>query len=37
MDPFGNIPLFVPALQGVESRRHTRNIIRELFIALDVP
>lgn len=36
MDPFGNIPLFMSALQGVEPERHTRIIIRELFIALGV-
>ncbi len=36
MDPFGNIPLFMSALQDVDSERHTRIIIRELFIALAV-
>jgi multiple antibiotic resistance protein len=36
MDPFGNIPLFMTALQGIDSTRHTRIIIRELFIALGV-
>jgi len=36
MDPFGNIPLFMAALQGVDSARHTRIIVRELFIALGV-
>ena len=36
MDPFGNIPLFMSALQDVDSERHTRIIIRELFIALGV-
>jgi multiple antibiotic resistance protein len=36
MDPFGNIPLFMSALQNVESERHTRVIVRELVIALAV-
>jgi multiple antibiotic resistance protein len=36
MDPFGNIPLFMTALQGVDQVRHTRIIVRELFIALGV-
>ncbi len=34
MDPFGNIPFFVSALQGVEPARHKRIIARELLIAL---
>jgi multiple antibiotic resistance protein len=36
MDPFGNIPLFMSALQPVDKSRHMRIIIRELFIALGV-
>ncbi len=36
MDPFGNIPLFVSALSGVERKRHLRVIIRELLIALGI-
>ncbi len=36
MDPFGNIPLFVSALSGVDRERHMRVIIRELFIALGI-
>lgn len=36
MDPFGNIPLFMTALQQVDPSRHTRIIVRELFIALGV-
>jgi multiple antibiotic resistance protein len=36
MDPFGNIPLFVSALQNVDSKRHTRVIVRELLIALAI-
>jgi MarC family membrane protein len=36
MDPFGNIPLFISALGNVDRSRHTRIIVRELFIALGV-
>ncbi len=36
MDPFGNIPFFVSALKDVERKRHSRIILRELFIALAV-
>ncbi len=36
MDPFGNIPLFMSALKNVDSKRHTRVIVRELLIALAV-
>jgi len=36
MDPFGNIPLFVSALSGVDRERHMRVIIRELLIALGI-
>jgi multiple antibiotic resistance protein len=34
MDPFGNIPLFLTALKGVESERIKRVVLRELLIAL---
>ncbi len=36
MDPFGNIPFFVAALQQVERRRHLRVTVRELLIAYGV-
>ncbi|MGH9319760.1 MAG: MarC family protein [Vicinamibacteria bacterium] len=36
LDPFGNIPFFLAALQGVPSSRHRRIIVRELVIALGV-
>ncbi len=36
MDPFGNIPLFVSALSGVDRERHMRVIVRELLIALGI-
>jgi len=36
MDPFGNIPLFVSALSGVDRERHMRVIVRELIIALGI-
>jgi len=36
LDPFGNIPFFVAALQNTPRERHKRVIIRELFIALVV-
>jgi MarC family membrane protein len=36
MDPFGNIPLFMSALGNVDEGRHSRIIVRELFIALGV-
>ncbi len=36
LDPFGNLPFFVAALEPVERSRHTRIIIRELLIALAV-
>jgi MarC family membrane protein len=32
-DPFGNIPIFVNALQGVAPARRTRVIVREVLIA----
>ena len=32
-DPFGNIPIFVNALQGVAPERRTRVIVREVLIA----
>jgi len=34
MDPFGNIPLFIAALKGVDPRRRQKIIVRELLIAL---
>ena len=34
MDPFGNIPLFLAALKGVDSGRRQKIIVRELLIAL---
>lgn len=34
MDPFGNIPLFLTALKGVETERIKRVVLRELLIAL---
>ena len=34
MDPFGNIPFFVSALESVDRDRHMRVILRELLIAL---
>jgi multiple antibiotic resistance protein len=36
LDPFGNIPFFVAALQNVPRERHGRIIVRELLIALFV-
>jgi multiple antibiotic resistance protein len=36
LDPFGNIPFFVAALQNTPRERHKRVIIRELVIALVV-
>ena len=36
LDPFGNIPFFVTALQNVPRERHKRVIVRELVIALFV-
>ncbi len=34
LDPFGNIPFFIAALQNVPRERHKRVIVRELVIAL---
>ena len=34
MDPLGNIPLFLAALDGVDARRRQWVIARELLIAL---
>ncbi len=34
MDPFGNVPFFLTALQEVDPRRRTRVVLRELVIAL---
>ena len=36
LDPFGNIPFFIAALQNTPRERHKRVIVRELFIALFV-
>jgi multiple antibiotic resistance protein len=36
LDPFGNIPFFIAALQNVPRERHSRIIVRELLIALFV-
>ena len=36
MDPFGNIPLFMTALNHVDAKRHRPIIVRELLIALGV-
>ncbi len=36
MDPFGNIPFFIAALQKVDEQRRPKVIIRELLIALVV-
>jgi multiple antibiotic resistance protein len=36
LDPFGNIPFFIAALQNVPRERHKRVIVRELVIALFV-
>ncbi len=33
LDPFGNIPFFIAALQNVPRKRHGRIIVRELIIA----
>jgi MarC family membrane protein len=36
LDPFGNIPFFIAALQNVPRERHKRVVVRELLIALFV-
>ncbi|MFH2036633.1 MAG: MarC family protein [Candidatus Zixiibacteriota bacterium] len=36
MDPFGNIPLFIPILEKVRPERRRKVLIRELFLALAV-
>jgi MarC family membrane protein len=36
LDPIGNIPFFLLALQKVPPRRHRRIVVRELLIALGV-
>lgn len=36
LDPFGNLPFFIAALEPVEKSRHFRVIARELLIALAV-
>ena len=34
LDPFGNIPFFIAALQNVPRERHGRVVVRELLVAL---
>jgi len=34
MDPFGNIPVFLPILERIPSERRRKLLVRELFIAL---
>ena len=34
LDPFGNVPFFLAALQQVEPARQTRVVLRELLVAL---
>ncbi len=36
LDPFGNLPFFVAALEPVDKSRHFKIIVRELLIALVV-
>ena len=36
MDPFGNIPIFLPILDKVPANRRRRVLVRELLIALAV-
>ena len=36
MDPFGNIPVFMPILEKVPANRRRRVLVRELLIALVV-
>ena len=36
LDPFGNIPFFIAALESVERERHLKVILRELLIAFAV-
>jgi multiple antibiotic resistance protein len=36
MDPFGNIPIFIPILEKVRPERRRKVMIRELFLALVV-
>jgi len=36
MDPFGNVPFFISALESVDARRRQRVVVRELLIALVV-
>jgi multiple antibiotic resistance protein len=36
LDPFGNIPFFIAALQNVPRERHRLVVVRELMIALAV-
>lgn len=34
MDPFGNVPVFLPILEKLEPKRRQKILIRELFFAL---
>jgi len=34
LDPFGNVPLLLSILKNVDKERHTKIIIREMFIGL---
>jgi multiple antibiotic resistance protein len=36
LDPFGNIPFFISALQNVPRERHRLVVVRELLIALGI-
>ena len=36
MDPFGNIPVFMPILEKVPAKRRRRVLIRELLLALAI-
>jgi MarC family membrane protein len=36
MDPFGNIPVFLPILERVPAQRRRRVLVRELLLALGV-
>ncbi len=36
MDPFGNIPVFLPILERIPEERRRKVLVRELFLALGV-
>jgi len=36
MDPLGNVPIFLSVLDGVDPKRRTRIVVRELLLALAV-